>query len=203
MAATPISKSSANFQTTQLLQGEGYSLSIGPTWKARLFYSLITLGGLLPFILVKVIWGQNRKSDDALLIQIFASLIFGFVGVIFIFIGLLLSLFGHRERPWFDLRRRCFWKDKYRPQEGTPDNWKEYTPFSEIVGLQILTRRCGGTRNKYLNYELNLVRRDGSRCNLESHANKEAIEQDAATLAKELKVPIPKIEINPKAEKLI
>lgn len=68
-------------------------------------------------------------------------------------------------------------------------------PFSQVIGLQILSRFHESSQRdrdspSYTSYQLNLVLKDFTRRSVMGHGNQAALEKDAESLAKMLQVPL-------------
>ncbi len=93
----------------------------------------------------------------------------------------------------FDGLREAFYRAPRNPRGMEVSALDSFTPFQEIGALQLLERRVvqGSGKNAvdYLAYELNLVRRDGSRVSILCHGNYPKLAADAEQLAGYLQCP--------------
>ena len=60
----------------------------------------------------------------------------------------------------------------------------------DVEAIQLIREYVRGDKNSYYSYELNLVRRDGSRLNVTDHGSLRLIREDAGVLARYLNRPV-------------
>ncbi len=68
-------------------------------------------------------------------------------------------------------------------------------PLSEIHALQIIQEQCHSStaskqRVRFMSYELNLVRKDGSRLNILDQRGRSGVQGDARHIAAHLAIPL-------------
>lgn len=178
----PVKKGGANFTVARLKTQPDGSLIFCPTflnWFVSSIFILLTIPFLIPFFTLRAM-----PEPGARLFLIFILLIFWAVGI---FLLRLLLL-----KPRFDFERRAYYRSITTPRYGdTGENKKDYTPFSQITGLQLLTEECRGSKgSSFLSHELNLVLEDGKRINVVDHGGWENIKNDAEELAEKLDLPL-------------
>lgn len=121
-------------------------------------------------------------------------------GAVMLVIGIKARRRLRRERPRFDLLSGFYCNDsRSAAAVADPRELVDYTPLREVVALQLLAAEIRppeqgddseSSAQPYTCYELNLVRRDGSRTHVTAHPNRKILIADAQTIAVALRVPI-------------
>jgi hypothetical protein len=105
-----------------------------------------------------------------------------------------VSLFMYRSmgmKRVFDGNLDIYWVGNKQPKfSGQQKNSNHIIYFSEIHAIQILSERVRSKNGSYRSYELNLVMKDGSRCNVIDHGGYAQIALDAEVLAQLMSVPV-------------
>ncbi len=154
------------------LGGEAYGFTV-PMW-----YRVLDLIGFLMALWLLVI-GLSLNSK---LLEILMS-----ASVALLLLLMLCRIRGYRKEGWF-YSSGCVFYIARVPVRGVAGDLirDEETLFDEIGALQILEHRFWFLRR----YELNLVRKNGSRVNLATHGNYVQLESDAIRLARYLNVSV-------------
>ena len=178
----PVKKGGTNFTARRLKTLPDGTLVFCPTllnWFVSSIFILFTIPFLFPFFTLR-----TMPELGARLFLIFILLFFWGVGF-FLLRHLLL-------KPRFDFERRAYFRSITAPRYGdSGERKKDYTPFSQIIGLQLLTEECRGSKgSRFLSHELNLVLEDGKRINIIDHGGWENIKKDAEELAEKLDLPL-------------
>jgi len=115
-------------------------------------------------------------------------------GGIFLSGGKSLGLRFLRKKAVFDREAGAFWRGKGNPARLLdPSRLDGYTPFGAIKAVQLLSLRIpspdgqGATR---FNYEMNLLRKDGTRVNVINLPRRVRLLRDAEKIAAFLNVPV-------------
>ena len=101
--------------------------------------------------------------------------------------GVFLFFYLRKQSIVFDKARGYFWKGSKDPEQARQANQAvASTPLGDIQALQLLAERWRGG----FHYQLNLVRRDGTRSNLVISGRQSRVLEEAAILAEFLAVPV-------------
>ena len=83
-------------------------------------------------------------------------------------------------------RREC----RFDKLEGKLSRGEVVYGLSGFCAIQLIRRYVGGSRLSYYSYEMNLIRRDGTRVNVVVHGNLRLIRKDADLLGQYLEIPV-------------
>ena len=90
----------------------------------------------------------------------------------------------------FDKMKSSFWKGRKTPEKGFPQNVpKDCVHLQDIHAIQLISEFVSG-KSSYYSYELNIVKKDGSRLNVIDHGSKAKLKQDDHALSMFLNKPI-------------
>jgi hypothetical protein len=156
-----------------------------PTLFAKLFYGSFFITGLA--VIVAFVYPNIKNGWFALDADVIFPALFG---AVFLIAGGLMYYFGSKPIV-FDGRKMYFWKghkvpDIYRQSSKIETG----TSFSYIHAIQIISEYCGGNKNSYYSYELNLVLEDMTRINVVDHGSIDKLRLDAEKLARFLGKPV-------------
>lgn len=174
--------STSNFCAHRLVFTQG-RVVVKPTAGNYIFFSIFALIGLG---IIAAAWLADGDENARIPMTVF-GLIFGGAG--------FLGMFWKRNRlPEIDLMRRMFYPErrKYDPSDMTnlASMQNNGIPLSELVKIEVSTRRVRGNKSSYTAYMLDLVFRDGYSCRLLSHGARKQFTEDAEKLAQVLNMPL-------------
>lgn len=174
--------STSNFCAHRLVFTQG-RVVVKPTAGNYIFFSIFALIGLG---IIAAAWLADGDENARIPMTVF-GLIFGGAG--------FLGMFWKRNRlPEIDLMRRMFYPErrKYDPSDMTNLSSMQNNgiPLSELVKIEVSTRRVRGNKSSYTAYMLDLVFRDGYSCRLLSHGARKQFTEDAEKLAQLLNMPL-------------
>lgn len=86
---------------------------------------------------------------------------------------------------WLRRKEMCFEQFSGQCTQGTTVH-----SLHDAHAIQLIREYVRSDKSSYYSYELNLVRRDGSRMNVTDHGSLRAIREDAALLASYLSLPV-------------
>jgi hypothetical protein len=91
----------------------------------------------------------------------------------------------------FSINKGYFWKG-YMKEHEDPEHkgLKTYCRILDIHALQVISEYCKSDKSPYRSYEINIVKKDGSRLNVVDYGNRHKIREDAQKLATYLRVPL-------------
>lgn len=145
-------------------------------FKFRKSRFLIFLLILLPSVIAGAVSGQ---------------LIFILLPAFFIAAIILCTFKKFLRTPTFDFRYRCYHCDWRKNEYGDPTLSRGYVPFSDIAGIQVLSKIIYGSKgHSRTAYELNLIKKDRSRIGVIADKDQEQITAHAAAIAKKLEIPL-------------
>ena len=102
----------------------------------------------------------------------------------------LCIIFSLRRTPAFNFDAKCFYRGGGRPKYGDDySGFKDYVPFSDIASLQVVGKYIRA-KQSFMAWELNLVKKDGSRVNVCDSRDQKGMEAFARDLAEKLKIPV-------------
>ncbi len=176
--------STSNFCAHRLVFTQG-KVSVKATAGNYIFFSIF---GLIGLGIIAAAWLAEGDESARIPMTIF-GLIFGGVG----FGGMFWKL---NRLPEIDLMRRMFYPErrKYDTSDMTNISSLGGIPLSELVKIQVSTRRVRGKNSSYTAYMLDLVFRDGYSCRLLSHGARKQFTEDAEKLAQLLNMPLTGLE---------
>ncbi len=181
----PLNKGGTSMQTHKLVMVNADRMEFKPASGAVLFGVLLVLVGI--GIVSGVVYYEYMKNALRMASPI----------VIASGIGLIFAVFGAKfiysiKVPIvFDRMYGHYWKGWVDSVQGVDFNLlKVHVPLREIHALQVIAEFCKGQKSSYLSYELNIVKRDGSRLNVVDHGCLKAVRDDAKQLAEFLRVPL-------------
>jgi hypothetical protein len=91
----------------------------------------------------------------------------------------------------FDKISGFYWKGRKEPNISVrEEELKNACRLSSIYAIQILRERVRSNKSTYYSYEINLVKKDGSRLNVIDHGKKAVILEDAKKLSEFLGKPV-------------
>ncbi|MBE6362244.1 MAG: hypothetical protein E7054_01180 [Lentisphaerae bacterium] len=174
--------STSNFCAHRLVFTQG-RVVVKPTAGNYIFFSIFALIGLG---IIAAAWLADGDENARIPMTVF-GLIFGGAG--------FAGMFWKRNRlPEIDLMRRMFYPErrKYDPSDMTNLSSMQNNgiPLSELVKIEVSTRRVRGNKSSYTAYMLDLVFRDGYSCRLLSHGARKQFTEDAEKLAQVLNMPL-------------
>ena len=177
--------STSNFCAHRLVFTQG-RVVVKPTAGNYIFFSIFALIGLG---IIAAAWLADGDENARIPMTIF-GLVFSGVG--------FAGMFWKRNRlPEIDLMRRMFYPErrKYDPSDMTNiTSLNGGIPLSELVKIEVSTRRVRGNKSSYTAYMLDLVFRDGYSCRLLSHGARKQFTEDAEKLAQVLNMPLVGLE---------
>ena len=177
--------STSNFCAHRLIFTQG-KVSVKPTAGNYIFFSIFALIGLG---IIAAAWLAEGDENARIPMTVF--------GLIFAGVG-FGGMFWKRNRlPEIDLMRRMFYPEqrKYDPSDMTNiTSLNGGIPLSELVKIEVSTRRVRGNKSSYTAYMLDLVFRDGYSCRLLSHGARKQFTEDAEKLAQVLNMPLVGLE---------
>jgi hypothetical protein len=181
---TPAKKSGVSFQTRKLVKINPYRIEFRISGFAIFFYSFFVLAGMSLLIGYSISKYQlNQLSFDTDTVIPLA------IGLLFAIAGSCLLYFGTAPIV-FDKMKSAFWKGRKEPEKGFDRKpLKHFVRFSDIHAFQIISEFCSG-KSSYYSYELNIVRKDGTRVNVVDHGSKTKLKQDAQSLSMFLNRPL-------------
>lgn len=174
--------STSNFCAHRLVFTQG-RVVVKPTAGNYIFFSIFALIGLG---IIAAAWLADGDENARIPMTVF-GLVFSGVG--------FAGMFWKRNRlPEIDLMRRMFYPErrKYDPSDMTNLSSMQNNgiPLSELVKIEVSTRRVRGNKSSYTAYMLDLVFRDGYSCRLLSHGARKQFTEDAEKLAQVLNMPL-------------
>jgi len=173
-----------NFQTRELIKITPYRVEFRATKFALFLYSAFFLGGIGTLIVTSFI--KYRSHQWVFNLDDLAPML---IAVAFLIAGNILLYFGMRPII-FDKMKSAFWKGRKSPaQVHDPKLIKDFVRFSDIHALQLISEYIRA-KNSYYSYELNIIKKDGTRVNVVDHGNKTKLKQDARNLAMFLNKPV-------------
>ena len=181
---TPAKKGGISFRTRKLVKVSPYRVEFKATRFALFFYSFFALAGtslVIGYSLSK--YRSNQLSFDAeTVIPVVIGLVFGIAGGCLLYFG--------RTPIVFDKMKRCFWKGRKTPEKGlAKDISRDVIHFQDIYAIQLISEFVRSNISFY-SYELNIVKKDGTRVNVIDHGSKEKLKNDAHTLSMFLNKPL-------------
>lgn len=182
---TPTKGGGTNFRTHKFVLIDTQRAEFKATLGARLFGGVFIAMGL--FAACAFLIGGMATTGKRFEITLLIPIIFGLV---FVAVGMLL-LASTLKPIVFDKRSGYFWKGRRDPsQQFDAARLKNALPLAEIHALQIIREYVRGNKSSYFSFELNIVRKDGTRMNVVDHGNLDKLRGDARELAAFLNVPI-------------
>jgi hypothetical protein len=180
----PLRSGGANVSTHDLLRVSAQRLEMRASGKVKFFYGLfIVILGIAWAALTS--WGLGAGG----LWVFVGGQVCGALAVLTVRQWLMWSL--------FDRDIGYFWQGVGSgPRDArAAASHKSAIPLAEVYAVQILPERVSQSRHdhrdaSYISYELNLVRRDGSRVHVVDHAGGGQIRRDAEQIAALLGVPL-------------
>jgi hypothetical protein len=180
---TPCVRGGSSFCTHKLVQRSPTTVGFRPTIGACLFYLVFFAVGV--FLLAKGLpsaLAQKSAGAGIIVLILIMVLMFGGGGAYMLWQG---------TRPIvFDRSLRMFWKGWSRPFPDSAAFRNDVIPFDQIHALQIISERCSGKNKSFYSYELNVVKKDGSRVNVVDHGDRAQLTGDAMALSQFLEVPL-------------
>lgn len=178
--------STSNFCAHRLVFTQG-RVVVKPTAGNYIFFSIFALIGLG---IIAAAWLADGDENARIPMTVF-GLVFSGAG--------FAGMFWKRNRlPEIDLMRRMFYPErrKYDPSDMTNLSSMQNNgiPLSELVKIEVSTRRVRGNKSSYTAYMLDLVFRDGYSCRLLSHGARKQFTEDAEKLAQLLNMPLVGLE---------
>ena len=178
--------STSNFCAHRLIFTQG-KVVVKPTAGNYIFFSIFALIGLG---IIAAAWLADGDENARIPMTVF-GLVFSGVG--------FAGMFWKRNRlPEIDLMRRMFYPErrKYDPSDMTNLSSMQNNgiPLSELVKIEVSTRRVRGDKSSYTAYMLDLFFRDGYSCRLLSHGARKQFTEDAEKLAQLLNMPLVGLE---------
>lgn len=174
--------STSNFCAHRLIFSQG-KVVVRRTAGNYIFFSIFALVGLG---IIAAAWIAQGDESARIPMTIF-GLIFGGAGLGGMF-------WKHNRLPEIDLMRRMFYPErrKYDTSDMTDlaSMQNNGIPLSELVKIEVSTRRVRGRKSSYTAYMLDLVFRDGYSCRLLSHGARKQFTEDAEKLAQVLNMPL-------------
>jgi hypothetical protein len=181
----PAKSGGASFRTHKLVAVQPDRIEFRASLGAKMFYLLFLFIGL-GVTIGSVGWRlhSGRFAFDSTTIL---PLLFGLV---FFTAGGCMYYFGTAPVV-FDKRTGFFWRGRKAPHAVFDKRTlKNFAELERIHALQLLSEYCGGRKNSYYSYELNLVLKDGARLNVVDHGNKRRLREDADKLSGFLGKPV-------------
>jgi hypothetical protein len=130
--------------------------------------------------------GMLLGAENFFLHKEISNLLFGFVIMV---VGGCLLYFGTAYIV-FDKYKGVFWKGRKAPDEVSDrKELKYFAKLADIHALQLIDEWCEG-RTSYINYQLNLVLKNGSRINVIEDRKQKKIREMAQALSKFLDKPV-------------
>lgn len=180
----PVKRGGTSFQTRKLVKTSPYRMEFRATKFSLFFYTLFSFGG----IGIIIVYLLSRFNQHRFFIDI-DFLIPIFIAVAFSIAGSFLLYFGTRPVV-FDKMKSAFWIGRKTPEKLLDHKSSKNTVrVNDIYAFQLISEYVRG-KNSYYSYELNIVRKDGSRVNVVDHGNKTKLKQDAQTLSLFLNKPL-------------
>ena len=114
--------------------------------------------------------------------------------------ALLIFYFGRKsiiQRQIFDKKTGYYWHGKKNPMRfNEPKQFSALVPLEKIYAIQVLFKEMTSSSSSSpssaysMCYECNLVLSDATRINVLNHADGEALQSDAETIAQFLEIPL-------------
>lgn len=182
---TPANRGGASFRTHKLVTINPDRLEFKPVVGATMLYLLVLCVGLgiMAAIPASRFSSGSISLDAGLVGPFIAGLVFAAVGA---------ALFRAGTAPIvFDRQKGFFWKGRTAPDRVFDrKSLKCFAELQDVHALQIVSETCSSDDSSFCSYELNLVLHDGRRINVVDHGNRNALRQDADTLAAFLEKPL-------------
>jgi len=181
---SPAKKGGTNFQTRKLVNIAPYRVEFRPTKFALFFYMAFAFGGVgvVFFFFFSRYLSHQLTPDINILIPLLIALVITTIGCFLLYFGTTPII--------FDKMKSAFWKGRKSPEQVLdPKTLKDFVRMDDIYALQLVSEYIRA-KNSYYSYELNIVRKDGSRVNVVDHGSKEKLKQDAQTLSRFLGKPL-------------
>ncbi len=176
---TPLQRGGANFKTHKLVELDAGRLEFRASVGAKLMYLLMTGIGIVTTALV-----LRPVFTGALASPSFENFVPMLFGVTFILVGIYMYRRGTLP-VIFDTNGRCFWRGRQSPHETfNRSELKYYVEFDQLHALQILREYIRSNKSSYYSYELNIVKKDGTRMPVIDHGDLERIRADAETISR-------------------
>ncbi|WNJ17079.1 hypothetical protein [Pontibacter sp. G13] len=177
---SPLQLGGTSFRTHRLVEFNSEKWGYKPTLGALLFATAFMGFFAVPVILFDL-YNWSEFSDRPVAEQLGLGLFLLFP------IGSIIMMYQLMMPRIFDRRNQVY---LHGFKKGTS---RKEIPFADIYALQILQEYIpsGGNRKRgYHSYELNIVRKDGSRENVIDHSNLDVIREEAQRLGQFMGVPV-------------
>ncbi len=191
---SPKRSGGANFKTHKLVTTPEGNLVIKSTLGFYLFRVVFLLMGLLVMVVSSPTLQSLAVSFFEHPLYTVKAMVFSLphawrgeaiygalFGAVFFFLGIGMLLFA-RKGGTFRVLEREYTRPKHPP-----------IPFGNIHAIQIISEHCtsgGKHKSHYYSYELNLVLKDHSRITVLDHGNRDCVQEDAATIAQSIGIPV-------------
>lgn len=176
---TPAARGGTNVRSHRLKKSGPERLTFKPAPQAFVFSAGLLAGGAAivyyqPFGDIEPAWMQTA------------------IGAGLLVVGLSWA-YGTSKPTVLDRQRGICWTGWSAPAsvEAARDR-KDCAVLDDVHAIQVIRERVSGGegKNRYDSYEINLVRKDGSRLNLVDHGKQQVIRDDAQALGEFLQIPV-------------
>jgi hypothetical protein len=182
---TPLKRGGSNFRSHSLTEKDYNRLQYKISPGMMIFSLLFTTIG------VGSAWFMNAQ-----LAAQYSGFSLGTHWPVLVFGGIFTSaglgmLYSGSKPIVFDKISGFYWKGRKEPDISIPESdLKNACRLSSIHAIQVLRERVRSEKKSYYSYEINLVKKDGSRLNVIDHGKKAVILEDAKKLSEFLGKPV-------------